>query len=402
MSTEKERGVLAGILADAYGKVFFNNWPAWLGGLLIGITSIVTFAWARPWGVVGGLREWFDWLFCAVGIYDAPAPEPPPLSGAAMLTFGLVWGAFISALLSRQFAVKKPPPFEVARSVAGGVMMGIGSGMAAGCNIGGFFSATSALSLGGPAMMLGLLVGSFLEVRYYYWELEHLRFKRGEGRPRRPRPGEFDWRRVQPFAGAALAVATLAVVYCYRFLGGGSGAYIETGGLLACGVAFGVIMHRSRFAFLQGFREPFISARAAQARGMAIAVVVSVIGFAVLKSTGLRGEDVYVFPTFWFGSLVGGIIFGFGMPFAGGCASGSCWRSAEGSLKLVVALFSMGVSNSLFQAWLTSSDTLSALMGRPVYLPRHLPYFWTVLAIVALMALYALVMSWNEKTRRFI
>lgn len=277
--------------------------------------------------------------------------------------------------------------------------------MAAGCNVGGFFSATSALSLGGLAMMAGLGIGAFLEVRYYYWEVQHLRFKRGEGKPANRKEGARDWTRYQPYWGGLAVLGALVAAYAYGATGvdpATSFDYARVGGLLLCGVTFGIIMHRSRFAFLQGFREPFISGRADQARGMAIAVIVSVIGFAALKAGGLRLESDYVFPTFWVGSFIGGIIFGFGMPFAGGCASGSCWRSAEGSLKLVIAVISMGIANSLSTLLIESSASVSALMGSAVFIPDYISYYWTVVTIVAIMLVYFLVMSWNERTRKFI
>lgn len=405
MLKKVKRGAMAEMLADAYRKVFYNNWPVWLGGLLIGITSVITFAWARPWGVIGGLREWVDWIFYGLGIYASHPERNPLTSSSSILTFGLLWGAFASALLSRQFQIRKPPPFEMVRSAVGGSLMGIGAAMAAGCNVGGFFSATSALSLGGLAMMAGLLLGAFLEVHYYYWEVQHLRFKRGEGRPRKPGEGVFDWKRVQPYIGAAAVAATFiaALLYGWRGIDAATGFdYTKIGGLLVAGVAFGIILHRSRFAFLQSFREPFISGNGQQARGMAIAVIVSVIGFAALKAGGLRAEEAYVFPTFWVGSFVGGLIFGFGMPFAGGCASGTCWRSAEGSIKLMLAFLFMGVANSLGTLLLGHSETLSSIMGTGVYLPGYISYYWTVALIVAIMLAYFIVMSWNEKTRRFI
>lgn len=405
MNEERQRGALAQMLADAYNKVFFNNWPVWLGGLLIGITSVITFAWARPWGVIAGLREWMDWIFYELNIYETHPEHNPVTSSSSILTFGLLWGAFASALLSRQFQIRKPPPFEMVRSAVGGSLMGIGAAMAAGCNVGGFFSATSAMSLGGLAMMAGLALGAFLEVHYYYWEVQHLRFKRGEGRPRRPRQGGLDWKRSQPYFGTAALVATFVAVYLYGVRGVDAVTgfdYTKIGGLLLAGVTFGVILHRSRFAFLQSFREPFISGNAQQPRGMAIAVIVSVIGFAALKAGGLRAEDAYVFPTFWVGSFVGGVIFGFGMPFAGGCASGTCWRSAEGSIKLIIAFVFMGLANSLGTLWLVKSETLRSIMGQGVYLPGYINYYWTVVLIVGIMMAYFAVMSWNEKTRRFI
>ena len=405
MSEANGTSVFITILKDAYAKIFYKNWPVWLGGLLIGITSVITFAWARPLGVVGGLREWFDWLFYSFGIYGSHPYYRPHLSSSSILTFGLIWGAFASTLLSKQFAVRIPPPFELVRGAIGGTLMGIGAAMASGCNVGGFFSASSALSLSGIAMMAGLSIGAFLEVRYLYWEVQILRFRRGDGMPRKPKEGSVDWKSIQPYLGALAVLAAFAGAYIYRSYGidPGSGYnYTIIGGLLISGLAFGIILHRSRFAFLQGFREPFLNGNADQSRGMAIAVIVSVLGFAALKAGGLRPEGVYVTSTFWVGSFIGGIIFGFGMPFAGGCASGVCWRSAGGGVKQIVALAFMGISNSFSKLFIDSSETITSIMGKRVFLPAYISYHWAVFLIVMIMLLYYLVTSWNEKTRAFI
>ena len=405
MSEAEKTGVLAALLKDGYAKIFFKKWPAWLGGLLIGITSVITFAWARPWGVVGGMREWIDWLFYYAGLYGSHPYYNPLLSSSSILTFGLLWGAFSSALLSKEFTVKVAPPFELVRGAVGGIFMGIGTTMAAGCNVGGFFSATSALSLSGLAMMAGLIVGVNLEIRYVYWELEHIRFKRGEGQLARPMTGSRDWKKLQPYWGALAATAAFGGAFVYRSHGidPASGySYVQTSGLLLLGLAFGIIVHRTRFAFLQGFREPFATGNADQSRAMAVAVIVSVLGFAALKESGLRSEWAYVTPTFWVGSFVGGIVFGFGMPFAGGCGSGTCWRWAEGGVKQMIAFLCLGLSNSLSQTYLNSSETLTSIMGKRIFLPHYLSYHWTVILIVSIMLFYYLVMSWNEKTRAFI
>lgn len=395
----------ATLLKDGYAKIFFKRWPAWLGGLLIGITSVMTFAWQRPWGIVGGMREWVDWSLYHLGLFGSHPDYSPLLSGSSVLTFGLLWGAFASALLSREFSFKIAPPFEMLRGAIGGVLMGIGTAMAAGCNVGGFFSATSALSLGGLAMMAGLIVGVNLEIRYVVWELERFSFRRGEGRPGTPEKSSFNWKMIQPWMGVLVAAAAIVVACAYRSRGIDpvSGySYIKTGGLLIAGCTFGIILHRSRFAFLQGFREPFVSGNADQARAMVIAVLVSVVGFAALKYSGFRHASIYVAPTFWFGSFAGGIVFGFGMPFAGGCGSGVCWRAADGGVKQMIAVLFFAVSNSLSQALLDSSGSLSSAMGTRVYLPDHLSYLWSVIVIAAVLLLYYLVCSWNEKTRTFV
>ena len=66
------------------------------------------------------------------------------------------------------------PTRELIKGLLGGALMGIGSALSFGCNIGGFFSATSALSLAGPAMMIGLIFGSFLGLKLLVWEITYL------------------------------------------------------------------------------------------------------------------------------------------------------------------------------------------------------------------------------------
>ena len=395
MNDGNDTRVMVSLLKRGYAAVFFNNWPVWLGGLLIGILSVITFAWARPWGVAGGLRNWGDWFFSLVGLYGRP-PLSPLLSTSSILTGGLLWGAFGAALMSRQFAIRMAPPLELAKGIVGGGLMGIGAAMAGGCNVGGFYSAVSALSAGGLAMMAGLFTGAYLGLRYIYWELEHLPTG-STGGTRGKKEGGFNWLKVEPYAGAAVFVlaAVCAALYARQ-------ALTRIGGLLLCGIAFGVIIQRCRFCFVRGFRDPFMTGDGEIPRAIAVSVIVSVLGFAALKWTGLRGETVYVTRTFWFGSLVGGIIFGFGMVMAGGCGSGSVWRAGEGQVKLILAVICFSLSTSLFKTWIRSSEGFSSLMGKRVFLPWFLTYKWTLILVIVIFLLYYLVATWNEETEKFV
>ena len=395
MSENRESSVLAGILARGYSRIFFENWPMWLGGVLIGIMSVVTFAWARPWGVAGGLRNWGDWFFSVVGLYNHK-PLSPVLSTNSILTFGLLWGAFGASLLSKQFSIRMAPLLELAKGCVGGIFMGVGAAMAGGCNVGGFYSAVSALSFSGIAMMIGLLIGAFLGLKYLYWELEHLPTGSTGGQKT---PGEkkgFNWLQVEPYIGVAALLAALICAFVYSHQ-----AYTRIGGLLLCGVAFGIIIQRTRFCFVRGFRDPFMTGEGEVARAICISLLISILGFAALKWTGLRGESVYVPQAFWFGGLVGGIIFGIGMVIAGGCGSGSVWRAGEGQVKLMLAVVCFALSTSLFKLLIKSSHGLTALMGHRVFLPHYISYKWTILGLVFLLFVYFLLATWNEETDRF-
>ncbi len=395
MNDEKQSSVLTGILTSGYQKVFDENWPMWLGGILIGLMSVITFAWARPWGVAGGLRNWGDWFFSSMGIY-AQQPQSPLISTNSILTLGLLWGAFGSALLSRQFAIRKAPPLELGKGIVGGTLMGIGSAMAGGCNVGGFFSAVSAMSASGIAMMIGLLIGAYLGLRYLYWELEHLPSGSIKVSETKGEKG-IDWLKIEPYLGAIVLIAALVCTWIYS-----KNAYARVGGLLLCGIAFGIIIQRTRFCFVRGFREPFMTGESQMPRAIAIAVIISALGFAALKYSGVRGENVYVPQAFWFGGLVGGVIFGIGMVIAGGCGSGSVWRAGEGQIKLILAVVFFALSTSLFKAWIRSSAGLTSLMGFRVFMPNFISYKWSLILIIVIMLAYYLITAWNEETEKFV
>ena len=395
MNDQNESSAMLGILRRGYRTVFFENWPVMTGGILIGVMSVITFAWARPWGVAGGLRNWGDWFFSLIGIYEQ-GPLSPIISTNSILTLGLLWGAFGAALMAKQFSIRMAPTLEIIKGIVGGTLMGIGAAMAGGCNVGGFYTATSALSFGGLAMMVGLLIGAYLGLRYLYWELEHLPSGSTGGGADKAKEKGIDWLSVEPYIGVAVFVGAIVVAGIYA-----REAYTRVGGLLLCGIAFGVIIQRTRFCFVRAFRDPFMTGEGDLARAVSVSLIISLLGFTALKWTGLRGSEVYVTQTFWFGSLVGGVVFGFGMLLSGGCGSGSVWRAGEGQVKLILAVICFALSTSLFKALIKSSPGFAALIGRSFFLPDWLSYKWTLLVMILIFAIYYLLTTWNEETEKF-
>ena len=183
------RAVTAG-----YGALFGRQWPAWVGVVLFGVLSIALFVWEKPWSVADGVRNWGDWLLNAVDVTDTLIIDPH-LYSTSVLNLGIIGGAFAAALLARQFHIRGAPPWELLKGVVGGCLMGIGASLAFGCNIGGFFSATSALSLAGPAMMLGLLAGAIVGLKLLVWEVSYLELP--EWMSRSGRTGSSGFKRTQ-------------------------------------------------------------------------------------------------------------------------------------------------------------------------------------------------------------
>src|SRR5919198_501080 len=162
-----------GTFAAQYHAVFRRPWPVWGAAVLVATVNVFLFAFDRPWTASDGLRNWGDWIFTAVGVSPRADLVAPWLYSGSLLNVGVLLGGLIGALLGAEFALRVPPAGEALKGVLGGLLMGVGAMLAFGCNIGGFFSATSALSLSGLGMMLGLGGGALLGLRYLVWELAH-------------------------------------------------------------------------------------------------------------------------------------------------------------------------------------------------------------------------------------
>lgn len=383
------------VLGEQYQLLFGRPWSIWSAALLLGAINVFLFAYDRPWTASDGARNWGDWLFRGLGVIDRADLVAPWLYSGSVLNLGLLAGALASALLSREFAVRVAPPGELLKGAVGGLLMGVGAVLAFGCNIGGFFSATSALSLSGLAMMAGLAAGAWAGIRYLLWEVDHWpALSRGRsysaGDARGEGPGLQPW-----LGGLLLAVLVIALPWAY-----GRAGHTPQAGLLLFGVALGVVFQRSRLCLVRAFREPFFTGEADHARAGALALALSTIGFAILKYADLRDRGEWVFPAFWVGGLAGGLLFGLGMSLAGGCGAGSIWRAGEGHVKLwcAVVLFAVGAAST--RLVLAEAGVLQKL-GVSVFLPALLGWGGAIGLVLLAMAGWYLFAAWNERARVF-
>jgi uncharacterized membrane protein YedE/YeeE len=141
-----------------------------------------------------------------------------------------------------------------------------------------------------------------------------------------------------------------------------------------------------------------MSGESEHARAAATALVLALIGFAILKATDLKDATEWVFPSFWWGAFLGGILFGVGMVIAGGCGAGSIWRAGEGHIKLWVALFFFALGASATRIVLTATDLLEKL-GVAVFIPNLVGWGGAISGVVALMAVWYGLAGWHEQRR---
>ena len=378
--------------AAQYDALFSRPWPVWGAGVLVAVTNVFLFVFDRPFTASDGVRNWGDWILTGAGVLKRSDLAAPWLYSGSLLDAGVIAGGLAAALLSREFALRIPARGELVKGAVGGAMLGIGAMLALGCNIGGFFSAVSALSLSGFGMMLGLAAGAYVGLRYLLWETS--------ARPNWSTGGSAVLARAkdqsrQPFVGLAVLVVLLAIPFVYSRTG-----YGARGLFLVFGAVFGFVFQRSRLCLVRAFREPFMTGDAEHTRAAALAVVISMLGFTLLKFTDLKDKGDWVFPAAGAGALLGGLIFGIGMVIAGGCGSGAMWRVGEGQVKLWVAVATFALSASLTRLALTQTGFQQKL-GVAMFLPATLGWAGAVIAVIGVMAAWAALATWNEHTGRF-
>ncbi|MBE8716818.1 YeeE/YedE family protein [Cellvibrio polysaccharolyticus] len=135
------------------------------------------------------------------------------------------------------------------------------------------------------------------------------------------------------------------------------------------GVIYGVFLQYGRFCMASAVRDLFAVGVPRMAVGVLIAVILYAIISALIQQAGFN--TFHAHPLGWH-IIIGGLLFGLGMVFAGGCASSSLYKTGEGNLGSVLVLFSISFS----QAWLASAGG---------WLNHLVPASWTETAAQAQM-----------------
>lgn len=378
-----------------YIAVFEQDWPSWLSGIFIALLALMIFLWDAPWGIAGGYKNWGDWVLYALGI-NRDKPFAPWLHPMSMSNFGIFAGAFFSAMMSRQFKIRQAPNLEYAKGIIGGILMGTGAAFAGGCNVGGFFTATGMLSMGGIAMMVGLGGGAWIGLKYLLWELEHIPAKPlSQKGGSKPLLGT-NWDRIQPAIGTAVVLAVIAAFYIYAGVD-----KAQIGGLLFLGFLIGLVMHRSRFCFVRAFRCPFMTGEAEMVKVVAMSLMIYGMGSAIIKWAWIKDPMAGVYHPFFLGSLAGGLIFGVGMILAGGCASSTLWRIGEGHLKLVMTMIGFALSNALTSKAIAALQ-LSDKLGKAIFMPDVFTWAVMIPLFIIFFVLWAFIAIWNEDAETFV
>ena len=95
---------------------------------------------------------------------------PEPWRNPALwMSIGIIAGAMIMSLMSKEFKFKLPKGELIVWGLLGGTLMGLGSRPALGCNIGAFFIRVAGGDPSGWLYGIGMVTGAFAGVKFFNW-----------------------------------------------------------------------------------------------------------------------------------------------------------------------------------------------------------------------------------------
>ncbi|WP_254538401.1 YeeE/YedE family protein [Halomarina litorea] len=112
------------------------------------------------------------------------------------------------------------------------------------------------------------------------------------------------------------------------------------------GTGLGVFLQKGRFCFVNAFRDFFAYKDSRVTKGVIAATLLTMVFWGIAYQLGYY--QGFWTPGWGLTGLFGGFIFGIGMTYAGGCASGTLYRAGEGYLQFWITLLFMGVGYAAF------------------------------------------------------
>nr|WP_257391890.1 YeeE/YedE family protein [Mesobacillus jeotgali] len=160
-------------------KILRGSWPLFAAAIVLALLNALTLTVrGTPWGITSAFALWggkalmalgidvTSWGYFSTDVNLAALNNTVLADSTSVMNFGIILGAFISAASQGNFKPRKIKPGVAGASIIGGILMGYGSRLAFGCNIGAYFGGIASFSLHGwvwaVMAMLGTLVALFI------------------------------------------------------------------------------------------------------------------------------------------------------------------------------------------------------------------------------------------------
>lgn len=156
-----------------------SHWDIRLVSLLIGIIATIQFAVLSNVGITGpqtrvaavGLASIFGDNVVFNNVYlnglFADFPEIGIGPEETLIIF-LVIGSFTAALMSNSFKIRFPKKSRLPHAIIGGLLMGIASRIAPGCNIANVITGVGGLSVSSFIVIIGMIIGIYIVLKWIF------------------------------------------------------------------------------------------------------------------------------------------------------------------------------------------------------------------------------------------
>ena len=157
-----------------WNRVMVDRWPAWVGGIFVGLIGTAAYLRAEPLGVTAEFSRHSRELGDRLGVIPERLEGLDRLAGCivsdtarlignnGIFVIAMVFAALAAALVAGQFRLQPAGPAKVTSALAGGFLLGLGAMIALGCTIGTLLSGISALALSGWLFALAMVFGIWI------------------------------------------------------------------------------------------------------------------------------------------------------------------------------------------------------------------------------------------------
>jgi uncharacterized membrane protein YedE/YeeE len=155
---------------------------------------------------------------------------------------------------------------------------------------------------------------------------------------------------------------------------------------LLVGSGYGYISQRGAFCMNSGFRMAVTDGNTTKVKSYVLAIALQMLVLPLVFALGLSSPTYpAMFPI---GAVVGGLLFGASMRWAGGCAAGIWYKVGSGSLGALAAILGMGVGAAAFElgpfAGIRNAVQTAGPSVRSV--PFEMPWVWAPVAGLIVVA----------------
>ncbi|MFB6194599.1 MAG: YeeE/YedE family protein [Haloplanus sp.] len=157
-----------------------DSWDARTAGIGLALVASLWFWVYGAWAITGSEAKWTGWLLSQAGV-DVGNVEywgsilfrggDISVTVDMLMVLSVVVGSFLAAKLSGDFRIRWPKRERLANPVVGGLLMGVGSRLAPGCNIANLFSGVALLSLHSILAGAGIVLGTYVMTHWLYREV---------------------------------------------------------------------------------------------------------------------------------------------------------------------------------------------------------------------------------------